>query len=120
MRGSCTLARCVNLPHSAGSIVFGRGEALGRIVRIPCATAVAVLAFLLPTAGALGAMQCASWSEAPLVPTDKARCAELDKLVRGPKAQLDQYERSLAEYLSKLCHRGKTRRRRASRCPTAP
>ncbi|HEV2957293.1 MAG TPA: hypothetical protein VGX95_14335 [Xanthobacteraceae bacterium] len=46
-----------------------------------------------------------SRSEEPLVAADKARCAELEKLVRGPKAQLDQYERNLAEYLSKLCHR---------------
>ncbi len=75
------------------------------MVRIPSAAAAAVLACLLPAANGFAAAPCASRSEAPLVPTDTARCAELDKLVRGPKAQLDQYERSLAEYLSKLCHR---------------
>jgi hypothetical protein len=84
--------------YAIGEVGVGSG------VRIPGAAAGAVLAFLLPAAS-LAASSCASKSEEPLVTTDKARCTELEKLVRGPKDQLDQYERNLAEYLSKLCHR---------------
>jgi hypothetical protein len=80
---------------------------VGGVVRIRYAIVIALLAGL-PAANGLAAGPCASRSEEPLVPTDKARCAELAKLVRGPKGQLDQYERNLAEYLSKLCHRDTT------------
>jgi hypothetical protein len=69
------------------------------------AAAAAVLGWLLPAANGLAAGPCASQGDEPLVTADTARCAELEKLVRGPKGQLDQYERYLAEYLSKLCHR---------------
>jgi hypothetical protein len=62
-----------------------------------------MLAWLLPANGL--ATPCASKSDEALVPKDLKRCAELEKLVRGPKTQLDRYERDLAEYLSKLCHR---------------
>jgi hypothetical protein len=77
---------------------------VGSVVRVRHATAAAAVLCLL-SANGLAAGPCASKSKEPLVPIDKARCAELEKLVRGPKAQLDQYERNLAEYLSKLCHR---------------
>ncbi|HML15308.1 MAG TPA: hypothetical protein VK456_18530 [Xanthobacteraceae bacterium] len=66
--------------------------------------AAAVLACLLPAANGLAA-PCPSRSDEELVPTDKERCAQLDAAVRRPSGQLDQYERTLAEYLSKLCHR---------------
>jgi hypothetical protein len=77
---------------------------VGSGIRNPYVSAVAVLALLLPAAS-LAAGPCASWSEERLVTSDKARCAELAKFLRGPKGQLDVYERDLAEYLSKLCHR---------------
>ena len=48
---------------------------------------------------------CSSQSETPLLPTDPVRCARLGQLLRGPKTQLDDYERLLADYLSNLCHR---------------
>jgi len=76
---------------------------VGSLFRIAYGAAAAVLVSLLPVASL--AAPCVSRSEAPLFPTDTGRCAELAKLVRGPKDQLDQYERNLAEYLSKLCHR---------------
>jgi len=94
------LAHPAKLPHPPA--VISGGWALGIINRFRHAVTAAVLA-CLPLAGAHAA--CSSTSEAPLVPTDTARCAQLEKLVRGPKAQLDQYERYLAEYLAKLCHR---------------
>ena len=76
---------------------------MGSLFRIAYVAAAAVLVSLLPVASL--AAPCVSRSEEPLFPTDTGRCAELAKLVRGPKGQLDQYERNLAEYLSKLCHR---------------
>jgi cytochrome c553 len=77
---------------------------VGGIVRVRIAIAVAVWAFLLPAAS-LAAGPCASKSEEPLVPTDRDRCAQLEKRVRGPKGQLREYEQNLAKYLRELCHR---------------
>jgi hypothetical protein len=78
---------------------------VGSIVRIFSASAVAVLACLMPAAGGLAATRCVSWNEELLVPKDKLRCQELAARVRHPDGQLDRYERDLAEFLSNLCHR---------------
>jgi hypothetical protein len=75
---------------------------VGFVIQVRHVTAAAVLA-CLPVAGAYAT--CPSRSETALVTTNTKRCAELEKLVRGPKTQLDEYEPLLAEYLSKLCHR---------------
>src|SRR5262249_2486035 len=114
-RGALTLVRLAHptncLPAARSSRILRLnavrgprgGVAVGKAIRVrPAAAAVAALAWLLP-GGADGA-SCPSKSEAALE-YNKEVCAGLEQRVRQPSAPLDQYERTLAEYLTNMCHR---------------
>lgn len=68
-----------------------------------------ILASILVSPAALAqttAPDCEAERPARLLPTDPARCAELEPVVRDPSAlPLDRYEEALGEFLRSFCHR---------------